>query len=103
MPLNIYIPDHIVAVLDPPELARVRAIMGSHRRETIDTLPPGPRSVVLSIVRDARLLKGARNANRRMIFEKLRPDNIEQRDREVRPFFNNSTRGKSNDRCNQIV
>jgi hypothetical protein len=57
MPLSIYIPDDMVAVPDPPELARVRAIMGSHRREIIGALPSGPRSVVLSIVRDARLHK----------------------------------------------
>jgi hypothetical protein len=91
MPLNIYIPDDIVPVLDPP-IARVKAILGSHRRQTIDTLPPGPRSVVLSIVRDARLLMGARHENRRMFFEKLRPDNTERRDRQVRLSSTQRTR-----------
>jgi hypothetical protein len=48
------ITEHLEKLLNAHERAQVRAILLSHRRNTIAALPPGPASVVARIIRDAK-------------------------------------------------
>jgi hypothetical protein len=56
---DVNIPAEMIKLLDANQLARVLSVCRARRVFDVEQLPPGPRSVIESIVLDARMREEA--------------------------------------------